>query len=45
MDVNNNAYGFINNYPIEKAYGRKSFAPWKKLASREFRYKRALFQM
>ena len=31
--------------PIEKAYGRKSFDPWKKLALKEFRYKWALFQM
>ena len=31
--------------PIEKAYGRKSFDPWMKLALKVFRYKRALFQM
>ena len=31
--------------PIKKAYGRKSFDPWMKLAFKVFRYKRALFQM
>ena len=31
--------------PIEKAYGRKSFDPWMKLALQVFRYKTALCQI
>ena len=38
-------YWIVYVYPIEKAYGRKSFDPWMKLALKVFKYKRALFQM